>query len=301
MSTDRPDRPTTLVTGATGDIGSTLTALLSRGDLSFRVMCRRPGQIEAFRDRGVDAVLGDFTDPRSVRAALEGCEQLFLLPPFTPEMPEQSEAAIDAARDAGVRHVVKVSASDANPRSSVPWAADHGRVDAYLRQSGIAWTRLRAGAFMGGLLQLAPVIRRGVLPGISGHGATTWIDSADIAAAAERVLADPTRRGGPGADGHDHLLTGTQPLSFPQVATVLTEQLQRRVRYLALPAPLVYLGLRAARASRRDARGGIAQFHDVVRRGLDDVRVHTDDLTDLIGRPPVDMAAYVRQHRAELS
>lgn len=301
MSSDRPDRPTTLVTGATGDIGSTLTTLLTQGDLSFRVMCRRPEQIEAFRDRGIDAVHGDFTDTASVRAALDGCEQLFLLAPFTPQMPEQTEPVIDAARQAGVRHVVKISASDANPRSAVPWAADHGRVDAYLRDSGIAWTRLRAGAFMSGLLQLAPVIRRGVLPGISGHGATTWIDSTDIAAAAAAVLTDPTRQGGPGADGKDYLLTGTQPLSLPQVAAVLTEQLHRRVRYLNLPAPLVYAGLRAARASRRDARGGIAQFHDVVRRGLDDVRVHTTDLTDLIDRTPVDMAAYIHQHHAELS
>lgn len=290
----------TLVTGATGDIGGILTTLLSAAGHPFRVMCRRQEQIDDFRSRGVEAVHGDFSDPASVRRALEGCDQLFLVPPFSRDLFERSREAIDAARDSGVRHVVKISAADATPHSPMFWAAGHGRADAYLADSGLAWTVLRPSAFLGGLVQLAPAIRRGLLPGTSGHGATTWIDSTDIAAAAYRVLTDPAAQGGEGGDGRDYLLTGTQPLSLPQVAAVLTERLHRRVRYLHIPAPLLYLALRT-KLPHVEARGAVAQLAVVVRRGLDDVRVYSSDLTELIGRPAVDLAGFIDQHRAELT
>ncbi|PRY04640.1 NAD(P)H-binding protein [Kineococcus rhizosphaerae] len=298
---NHPETSMTLVTGATGAIGGALTTLLASSDLPFRVMCRSPQQLEAFRRRGIAAVHGDFADPASVRAAMEGCEQLVLVPPFTPALYAHSRQTIDTACDLDVRHIVKVSAADANPQSPLPWAAAHGRADRYLAKSGLAWTVLRPSAFMGGLLQLAPAIRRGVLPGTSGHGATTWIDSTDIAAAAERVLIDRGRQGGPGADGRNYLLTGTQPLSFPQVATMITERLDRRVRYLHIPAPALYLALRAKRVPHREAHGAVDQLARIVRRGLDDVRVYSTDLTDLIGRPALAMADYIDAHRSELT
>jgi uncharacterized protein YbjT (DUF2867 family) len=288
--------PTTLVTGATGEIGSTLTRLLTEAGAPFRVMARRPEQIDRLAARGVDAVRGDFTDPASIRAALSGCEQLFLLPPATPDMYAQTRQAIDAARETGVRHILKVSASDANPHSSVPWAADHARSDAYLRQSGVAWTLLRPTCFMSNLLPMAPVIRRGLLPGTSGHGATSWVAGADIAAAALRVLQDPTTQGTAHDGGRSHLLSGTQAMSFPDVADVLTDELGRRVRYLHLPGPLMYLGLRAGGSSHWQARGLVHQFADVVRHGRDGVREHSPELADLIGRPPTDLASFVRDH-----
>jgi uncharacterized protein YbjT (DUF2867 family) len=77
--------PTTLVTGATGAIGEALTRSLCSDSVAFRVMCRRQEQVEEFTARGVEAVRGDFTDPAGLRAALSGCDQLFLLPPATPD------------------------------------------------------------------------------------------------------------------------------------------------------------------------------------------------------------------------
>lgn len=295
------NRPTTLVTGATGDIGGTLVKALSGAGAAFRVMCRRAEQVDDFAKRGVEAVRGDFTDPDGLRAALSGCEQLFLLPPVTPDMAEQACRAVDVAREVGVRHIVKISAADANPRSPVPWAAAHARSDVHLRDSGLAWTVLKPACFMTNLLATAPLIRRGVLPGTSGRGGTSWIASEDIAVAAARVLRDPAIQGGAGQDGRNYLLTGTPPLSFPQVAAIITDELGHRVRYVHLPAPMMYLGVRAGGSPRWMARGLVHQFADVVRHGLDGVRAHSGDLGDLIGRSPIDIAAWVREHRNALT
>lgn len=281
-----------LVTGATGDIGGHLVDHLVRQDADVAVMCRRPEQLAHFRERGIDAVAGDFSDPSSVRAAVEGFDQLFLLAPTSQDQYAQDVAAIDAAAAAGVGHVLKVSTLDANPDSSIPWARDHARADAHLAASGLRWTRLAPGAFTKNLIELAPAIRRGVLPGTSGHGATSWVDVGDIADAAGRVLLDPDLQGG--SDGRVYVLTGTHPLSFPEIATIMGEELGRSVRYLHLPGPAMYTVLRLGGVSRWEARGLVHQFVDVVRRGADLGRVHTFDLHELIGREPRGIADLVR-------
>jgi uncharacterized protein YbjT (DUF2867 family) len=291
-----PESSRILVTGATGTIGADLVRRLADAGAPFRVMCRRPEQAADFGARGIDAVVGDFTDPDSLRAAVAGCEQLFLLPPVTPDLDLHAQATIEAARATGVRHVVKVSASDARLSSPVPWAAAHARADRHLADSGLAWTLLRATAFMDNLAQTAPLVRHGLLPGTSRDGATTWVATSDIAAAAARVLLDPTTHGGTGEDGRDYLLTGTAPLSYPAIAEVMTAELGHRVRYLHLPRPLMYLGLRAGGQSAWLARGLVAQFGQTVRHGRDGVLDHSTDLADLLGRPPIDMTTYVRTH-----
>lgn len=290
-----------LVTGATGDIGGSLLTALSDHAFPVRVMCRRPEQVRRFAAGGVDAVLGDFSDPGSLRRAMDGCEQLFLLSPDGTEQLTHDRRAIDAAVAAGMRHVVKVSTADANPQSAIPWARDHARADEYLRRSGLAWTRLQPAAYMKNLLTEAVVIRRGWLPQTAGHGATSWVDVADIAAVAAHVLTHPTAQGARGDDGRSYLLTGTPATSYPQIAEMLTDLLGHRVRYLQVPAPLFYLGLRAAGTPRWQARGLLHQFVDVVRRGHDDARLTSTAISDLLDRPPVSLADYIVLHRGELS
>lgn len=294
--------PTTgkvLVTGATGDIGGHLVNALQAQDAAFAVMCRRAEQREAFRARGIDAVAGDFSDPASVHAAVKGFDQLFLLAPTERDQYDLDKTAIDAALAAGVGHVLKISTLDANPDSSIPWARDHARADAYLAATGMRWTRFAPGAFTKNLLELAPAIQRGVLPGTSGHGATSWVDVRDIAVAAARVLTEPGLQGD--AAGRSYILTGTHPLSFPEIASVLSEELERTVRYVHLPAPAMYALLRLAGQPHWMAKGLVNQFVDVVRRGADNGRVHTFELEELLEGTPRGIAETARTLMATFS
>lgn len=288
-----------LVTGATGDIGGHLVDHLAGRDVPFAVMCRRPEQRATFEQRGIEAVPGDFTDPASVAAAMTGISQLFLLAPGGEDQYTQDRTAIDAAVAAGVEHVVKLCTLDANASSAIPWARDHARADAYLAGTGVRWTRLAPGAFTKNFLELAPAIRRGLLPGTSGHGATSWVDVQDIGEAAARVLTYRDLEGDTG--GRTYILTGTHPLSFPEVARILSAQLAHRVRYLHIPGPLMLAGLLASGVPAWQARDLVHQFVDVVRRGADHARVHTTDLEQLLQHAPRGITELATEHRSILS
>lgn len=298
---DTPGAPAgrILVTGATGDIGGHLVTALEERGASFAVMCRRTDQRADFAARGIEAVAGDFSDATSIQSAVEGFDQLFLLAPEGLEQYALDVVAIDAAVASGVRHVVKLSTLDANPDSAIPWARDHARADAHLAGSGLQWTRLAPGAFTKNLLELAPALHRGLLPGTSGHGATSWVDVRDIGEAAARVLTEPDLQGD--TEGRSYILTGTHPLSFPEIASILSEELGRTVRYLHLPWPAMYGVLRLSGLPHWYARGLVHQFVDVVRRGADCGRVHTFDLQDLLGREPRGVADLVHANRTALT
>src|SRR3954470_13790623 len=69
--------PTTLVTGATGFVGSRVTrALVERGD-DVRVTVRATSRLEPLKGLEAQTVVADVTDRRAVRRALRGVERVF--------------------------------------------------------------------------------------------------------------------------------------------------------------------------------------------------------------------------------
>lgn len=273
-----------LITGATGGIGGELCRLLGETGVPFRAMCRKQEQVESFRQRGVDAVLGDFSRPETLLAAMQGCDQLFLITPPTEDQVELETAAIDAAKGAGVRKIVKISASDSNVRSPVPWAKSHALIDHYLRGSGLAWTILKPTAFMQNFLWFKDPIARGFLPQVAGNGSVSWVDTRDVARVAASVLTQH------GHDSATYFLTGPQTLDMKTIAGRFSQLLGHKVRYLNMPTAAFWGLLRLTGSSRWMAKGLVVQFADVVA-GHHDIDP-TSEIERLTGTPPRDFARF---------
>ena len=157
----------------------------------------RHGQAHARRGRR--AGRGDLADPRSVRAALDGADALFLSCADDPRRVGWETSAIDAAVAAGVRRVVKLSAVGAEPGSPVAFWDWHGQVEQHLRASGTGWVILRSSWYMSNLLAAAAqVAAEGRLYAPAGQARVAMIDPRDVGAAAAALLS-PARatRGGP--------------------------------------------------------------------------------------------------------
>lgn len=109
---DTADRPTILVTGATGAQGGSVARhLLERGRFAVRGMTRKPDSeaARALRARGAEVVRGDLSDLESVRDAIAGCYGVFGVTSFWEHFEREHEQGInlvDAVADAGVGHFV---------------------------------------------------------------------------------------------------------------------------------------------------------------------------------------------------
>ena len=124
-----------LVTGATGIAGSQVVrALLEQGQ-DVRAFVRDPDKARGLFGDAVELARGDFAEPRSLRAALDGVEALFLSGADDPRRVEWETAAIDAAAAAGVRRIVKLSSIVARPGAPVAFWDWHGRIEQHLTDS----------------------------------------------------------------------------------------------------------------------------------------------------------------------
>jgi uncharacterized protein YbjT (DUF2867 family) len=215
-----------VVTGATGHIGSELVRLLSSNAVSVRAVTRDPHRAQSLP--GVDWVKGDLGEVRSLPGLFRGADRMFLLTPNSENMRGLQVGAIQAARDAGVAHVVKGSALGASDHSRSPIGRAHYETESALQESGMAWTILRPHVFMQNFLDIAPTIARDQkIRAASGEGKIPFIDARDIAAVAALTLTSA------GHEGKKYVLTGPEALNYREVAKILGDAIGRRVDYVA--------------------------------------------------------------------
>jgi nucleoside-diphosphate-sugar epimerase len=108
-----------LVTGATGNVGSRVVRELLERGVPVRAFVRDPGKAAAQLGDHVEPAVGDFGDPGSMKAALDGVDGVFLACSNQPRQVEYETRVIDAAREMGVRRIVKLSARGAEIGSPV--------------------------------------------------------------------------------------------------------------------------------------------------------------------------------------
>src|SRR5882672_3970023 len=101
-----------LITGATGSVGSLVVEQLLKQGERPRVFVRNREKAQAQYGDRVDVFTGDLADAETLRPALRGADAFFLVN-SGPNLAMQDEAAANAAKAAGVKHLVKLSSYDA--------------------------------------------------------------------------------------------------------------------------------------------------------------------------------------------
>jgi uncharacterized protein YbjT (DUF2867 family) len=276
----------TLVIGATGTVGSAVVeALRARGQSCAALSSRAGASLPA----GVTVVHGDLRDPGSLPHAMAGVDQLFLLLPLVPDMATLDAHAVQAARAAGVRHVLRVSAMAADVASPSALQRLHGELDARLLASGIPCTVLRPAGFMQNYSTYgAGMIRAGTYFAAHGEAAQALIDVADIAACAAAVLADPAPHA-----GAVYTLTGARTWTHAEAMAVIGAALGRELNHVPVPdaaarAALVQMGVPEVVQDWLDGLNGL------IRQGA--LAEPTDTVQALSGRPPTPLQDFVQRH-----
>jgi uncharacterized protein YbjT (DUF2867 family) len=216
-------RPRIAIAGATGRVGKALVARLIDDPVDLVALSREPET--ANLPKVVATAKVDFADMSSLTAALRGADRLFLAHGTSTLQVAHEIALIDAARRAGVRHIVKLSVM--GPASALHPFDWHMAIEAYLAGSDIGYTLLRPSSFMDILVRAGAPVASDSWGGAAGEGRANLIDSRDVAAVARIALLDTA---------HIHAqrawhLTGPATVSMPEVADELSRILGRPLTY----------------------------------------------------------------------
>lgn len=206
-----------LVTGATGQVGREVVAQLVAAGEPVRAMTRHPER--ANLPAQAQVVQGDLDQPSTLPAALAGVSKVYL---FLGQ--DLGKGLLDAARAAGVKHVVLLSSLTTQGAHNAI-AQRHLLGEEAVRASGLPWTFLQPGGFASNNLQWAPSIRaEGVVRAPFVQARSALIDPKDIAAVAVAALRSP------GHEGKNYPMTGSEALSVVEQVRTLSEVLGRDIR-----------------------------------------------------------------------
>jgi uncharacterized protein YbjT (DUF2867 family) len=217
-----------LVTGATGLNGSELVRRLSAKGVPVRALVRSVARAEGLSSLPkVEIVQGDMARPETLTVALRGVDRAMLISSSDPAMFEVQSNFIEAARKAGVEHIVKLSGIMPEIDSPFRFARMHGEIERRLELSGMAFTHLRAGEFMHAYFRQVPsIVAKGAFFLPMEDAKMASIDIGDIAEVAAIVLTSA------GHEGKIYPLTGPEALSMAEIADKLSAATGKSIRYV---------------------------------------------------------------------
>jgi len=295
-----------LVTGATGRQGGTGRAvakvLVERG-LPVRALVRTLDErAEALRELGLEIVVGDFGNYRSLVAALDGVESAYFCYPVAGGVAEAAGFFAGAGREQGLKRIVDLSLATTRVDSPSPQGRAQWVAEQIFEWAGFDGVHLRIAAFFmeNVLLMDGDSIRQnGRIANSFGDKALSWISGVDVGSLAASLLlnADAVK---------DRLLIagGVERLAYDEVASKISAVVGKPIRYEELTPD----GWREALMAGAKAKGG-----EVNVRGIDHLIAQsialrsapalpvTDHVRQITGREPVSFADFVKQHLAELT
>ncbi len=218
--------------GGTGTTGRGVVAALQAKGADFRCLVRDTEKAVETLGGDVELVQADTADAASIEAGLAGCDKLFLLTGHSPVMAEQQIGAIEAAKRAGVTHVVKLSGGPAVVKEDAPalMMRAHWEIEQALKASGLEWTILAPGFFMQNFLNMAGMVKgQGkVMMPVPADVKIGMIDVRDTGDVAAAVLT------GDGHNGQSYYLASVEatPSDF---TAALSSELGKDIPFVQVP------------------------------------------------------------------
>ncbi len=284
-----------LVVGATGTVGGELVQQLVDGGHRVRALTRDSAKAKLKLGAAVEIVEGDLGKPETLAEAFVGVDKAYVLSPAVgPEFPELEGNAFDAAKTAGVKHLVKQSNSVVAEdfMAGTPFAEWMGKSEERLRTLGVAWTILRPAFFATNFIGDFAIVPQGGLSLPTGDGKDAPIDPRDVAAVAVKVLTTP------GHEGKTYALTGPELLSYAEVVQKAAAVTGKPLKFVDVPEAAWREGMLSAGVPLPVVEALLAYFSGGVKAGR--IRV-TPTVSELLGRPARTLDDWLRENAAALT
>jgi uncharacterized protein YbjT (DUF2867 family) len=258
-----------LVSGATGQQGGSVARNLLERGFAVRALTRDTEKAAAKElvDLGAEVVSGDLEDRASIEQFWEvGVEGEV----------GQGILLADAAKEAGVEHLVYSSVGSAHRETGIPHFDSKWEVEEHVRASGVPYTVLRPVFFMQNWEMMREPVLGGTLPQpLDPDKPFQMIDAEDIGVFAARAFDDPESWIGREVD-----IAGDE-LTMPEIAGTFSRVIGRNVDYFQVPwdgfeeqmgeeYTIMYrwfndYGYEANIAALRDEYPGLASFEQYLR------------------------------------
>jgi NAD(P)H dehydrogenase (quinone) len=279
-----------LVTAAIGHLGTaTLDFLLKKNIPASQLVAlvRDEQKATGLAAKGIALRKGDYFDPASLKKAFQGIDTLIFISSGDIEhRTNQHRNVVNAAKTAGVKHILYTSVLKSSENLKFLPAIDHFHTEKFLKETGIPYTIFRNTFY----LEILPTFFGGALQSgewyyAAGNAKANFASRNDMAEALANVAADPA----PHAN-KVYEITSSRSYTFQEIAAVAGEAVGKTISYIPVSLDALKEGMK---------QGGVPEayipMYASIAEGISqgDLDLVDESLEKLIQRKPVDLKEYL--------
>ena len=212
------------ITGVTGKLGSYVADLVDQQGISSIHLARSPERAKVYASAEIRKMV--YANTPEVVEALKGIDVLLMVSAReNPERVKEHKEFLDAAKLAGVKHIVYTSFYGADEKATFTLSRDHAQTEAYIKELGFTYTFLRDNFYLDFLIDIA--LENGEIRGPAGIGKVSAVARKDTSRVAAEILLNPKEW-----ENQTLNLTGPEDLSMEEIVALLSKETGKTIAYV---------------------------------------------------------------------
>jgi len=229
-----------LITGATGDLGSKVINLLKEKteveNLAVLVRDEKNELVKQYINDGIEVKIGDYANLGSLKNAFKGIDVLYFVSGGDDNQRSKlHENVVDAAKDAGIKHILYTSGVRKDESDSSPLATlvdSHIQTENWIKASGITYTLLKHNLYAEVIEKMigdkSQLLKTKTIYLPTANGLTSFVPKKDFAEAEVNILLNPSAYANKILE-----FNGSEPISFSKIAEIISEIMKEPIQYIS--------------------------------------------------------------------
>ena len=212
------------MTGVTGKLGSYVADLVDKKGIASIHLARSPERVKVYASAEIRKMV--YANTPEVVEALKGIDVLLMVSAReNPERVEEHKSFLDAAKLAGVQHIVYTSFYGADEKATFTLSRDHAQTEAYIKKLGFTYTFLRDNFYLDFFIDIA--LENGEIRSPAGRGRVSAVARKDTSRVAAEILLNPKEW-----ENQTLNLTGPEDLSMEEIVALLSKETGNAITYV---------------------------------------------------------------------
>ena len=212
------------MTGVTGKLGSYVADLIDQKGIASIHLARRPERAKVYASAKIRKMV--YANTPEVVEALKGIDTLLMVSAReNPERVKEHKDFLDAAKLAGVQHIIYTSFYGAGEKATFTLSRDHAQTEAYIKELGFTYTFLIDNFYLDFFIDIA--LENGEIRGPAGRGRVSAVARKDTSRVAAEILLNPKEW-----ENQTLNLTGPEDLSMEEIVELLSKETGNAITYV---------------------------------------------------------------------
>ena len=276
--------PKIAITGITGNLGGMVSRLCKKNGIEVRNLARNVGKAEKLGFSNV--FKSSYDKSEDTVKSLEGIEVLFMVSGSeNPNRVQQHKDFIDAAKVAGISHVIYLSFYNASKNSIFTLGRDHYATEEYIKENGFKYTFLRDNFYADFFVDLCR--EYGEIKGPAGNGKVSAVVRSDVSEVAAKILENPGKW-----ENQTLNMTGPEELSMAEIVKAVSEYFGKEIKYIEETVEEAYESRKIWKAEQWEYDSWVSTYTAISENEQSGI---SNDIEKVLGRKATSLVEYLKK------